>query len=133
MLKTNVKKFRDNVLNWILSNADLSDYDNFQSVPENDVDSVCNALYTIAKIERRYIKYNSDIDMLIDWMQGLPNALYTLDLLGYNVITIVCNCKECTESERKKDLKRYENSLDDSIRIALYFVAREIIKHGKTA
>ena len=35
MLKTNVKKFRDNVLNWILSNADLSDYDNFQNVPEN--------------------------------------------------------------------------------------------------
>ena len=120
-------------MNGDLSNADFSDYDNFQNVPENDVDSVCNALYTIAKLERRYIKYNSDIDMLIDWMQGLPSALYTLDLLGYNVITIVCNWKECTESERKKDLKRYENSLDESIRIALYFVAREIIKHGKTA
>ena len=133
MLKTNVKKFRDNVLNWILSNADLSDYDKFQNIPENDVDSVCNALYTIAKLQRRYIKYNNDIDMLIDWMQGLPSALYTLDLLGYSVITIVCNWKECTEAERKKDLKRYENSLDDSIRIALYFVAREIIKHGKTA
>ena len=133
MLKTNVKKFRDNVLNWILSNVNLSDYDNFQNVPENDIDSVCNALYTIAKLERRYIKYNSDIDMLIDWMQGLPSALYTLDLLGYDVITIVCNWKECTEAEHKKDLKRYENSLDESIRIALYFVAREIIKHGKTA
>ena len=132
MLKTNVKKFHDNVLNWILSNVDLSGYDNFQNVPENDVDSVCNALYSIAKLERQYIKYNNDVDMLIDWMQGLPSALYTLDLLGYDVITIVCNWKECT-AERKKDLKRYENSLDESIRIGLYFVAREIIKHGKTA
>ena len=133
MLKTNVKKFRDNVLNWILSNVDLSGYDNFQNVPENDIDGVCYALYSIAKLERQYIRYNNDVDMLIDWMQGLPSALYTLDLLGYDVITIVCNWKECTEAERQKDLKRYENNLDESIRIGLYFVAREIIKHGKTA
>lgn len=133
MLTTNVKKFRDNVLSWILANADLSGYDDFQNVDENDVDGVCYALYTIAKLERQYIKYNNDVDMLIDWMQGLPSALNTLDLLGYDVITIICDWKECTDIERKKDLKRYENSYDESIRIALYFVAREIIKHGKTA
>lgn len=133
MLKTNVKKFRDNVLSWILANTDFSGYDDFQNVDENNVDGVCYALYHIAKIERQYIKYNNDVDMLIDWMQGLPSALYTLDLLGYDVIEIVCNWKECTEAERKKDLKRYENSYDESVRIALYFVAREIIKHGKTA
>ena len=133
MLKTNVKKFRDNVLSWILANTDFSGYDDFQNVDENNVNDVCYALYHIAKIERQYIKYNNDVDMLIDWMQGLPSALYTLDLLGYDVITIVCNWKECTEAERKKDLNRYENNYDESIRIALYFVAREIIKHGKTA
>lgn len=127
MLKTNTKKFKGNVHNFIMSNVDFSGYEEFENVNTENIADVCTALFAICKSERQYLKYRNNAEMLIDWMQGLPASFHTLDILGYDAYKIICEWREATEEETVKEEKRYANT--DSWKFALEIIAREILNN----
>lgn len=128
MLKTNTKKFKENVHNYIMSNVDFSDYEGYEEINTNDIKSVCKAISEICKLEKFYQSYRNKAEMLIDWMQGLPSCFNTLDVLDYNAYKIICGWREATDEEIEREAKKYADS--DSWKFALEIIAREILNNA---
>lgn len=121
MLKTNSKKARENIKNYILKNVDFSDC-TLEKMPETDAEKL-TALFTIANSEARYSKKESDFEVLKNWICGIPSILSVCDFIYYAGAKKVL--AELLE-ETPEEADRYSD--DKSFNMLVYLISKEIIK-----
>lgn len=132
MLKTNSKKARENVRNWIIKNFDDAYCCEEESHPAS-----------FAEIKRSiYLSFYNDfvsartpdcVSSFIEWMRGLPGVLNTLDILSYGgAVDTLADILNETKEEKNKYIIRAEksgkNPQDVALDILGLLIYREITK-----
>ena len=99
MLKTNSKKAKENLKNYILENFDPSSYE--VKTPTN-YKEVCKMIYEIMESEKYYAREATDYQTFKSWCQGLPSLLNTCYYYNREAKEDLKNILEETEEEANK-------------------------------
>lgn len=126
MLKTNTKKARENIRNYIVEHFDPCGYDVNQE-PENFSEIARIILETFAEEKPYSTKYIyryhlSDEKVFTDWCQGLPSILDTCYYYNRSAVDDLGAILEETEAEKAK----YSES--DAERLLTHLIFRELMK-----
>ena len=125
MLKTNSKKARENIRNYIIANYDGAGYD----LPEtDDFKTIAKTIYRTFTEEKYYGAENaqrrgmSKIDLFREWAAGLPSILDTCYYYNRSAVDDLAAILEETDTEKSKyNEQRAEYLLTN-------LIYREIIK-----
>lgn len=128
MLKTNSKKARENIKNYIIENFTP---ENYTDTPPTDWHGIATFIYNTFASEkwnciqdRRYYGGN-EWKAFLDWCAGLPSVLDTCYFYNRSAVEDLGNILEETEQERK----RYEESTAENLLTMLIY--NEITKEIK--
>lgn len=101
MLRTNTKKAKENIKNYIIENFDCSGYD--IETPETYKD-ICKTIYDTFYSEK--VKYDNRkmpiYEIFKEWCSGLPSILDTCYYYNRSAVEDLKNILEETEEEAKK-------------------------------
>ena len=105
MLKTNSKKFRENLRSYIMRNVDTTNYGTdepktFEEAARFILDTFKDEKFSTEN-ERRYYRNNERV-AFEDWCAGLPSALDTCYYYNRSAVDDLGNLLEQTESERSR-------------------------------
>lgn len=113
MLRTNTKKYKSNIKNYILSavNDDLENATDLEKLTFicNDFKRVCNHKYNLKR-------YPTTQNRLADYLQGLP--FHFVDAYRYDIIKTAEKLLECTlkdEKLKERIVNNYYNHLASHI------------------
>ena len=105
MLKTNSKKARENVINYIIDNFTP---ENYTDTPPEGWSEIAKFIINTFRSEKysrpedyRYYN-NNELTAFIDWVQGLPSVLDTCYFYNRSAIDDLGAILEETETEKKK-------------------------------
>lgn len=105
MLKTNSKKARENVINYIIDNFTPESYTDTPPEEWSEIATFIINTFRSEKYSRpedyRYYNNNESI-AFIDWAQGLPSVLDTCYFYNRSAIDDLGAILEETETEKKK-------------------------------
>lgn len=127
MLRTNTKKARENVRNYIIDNVKdylITDYE-INKKDVNTFEGLANVIWSIYKSEHGYTRYFGSQADFEEYARGL--ALGSLFCYYYNrsALDDVANILEETEEEKARfDEEKAENLLT-------YLIYREVSKIGR--
>lgn len=115
MLRSNSKKCRQNVRNYIIEHFDPDGYDIPQH-PET-FDEIAQCIWDIFKEEKKYDKSKPKLyDRFVSWCQGLPAILDCCYYYNVSARDIMMKIQECTDEEKyKRDESTCEQLLTDLI------------------
>lgn len=102
MLRTNSKKYKENIKNYIMENFDFSNYEDGSYVAPTEYSDICKCIYNIMMIEKFHAKEVSRYETFKSWCQGLPSILDTCYYYNRSAIEDVKNLLEQTEEESSK-------------------------------
>lgn len=78
-LKTNSRKARENVRQYIINNVDFSGYNgyNINITTATDFPTIAHSVLDIFRSEKRYERHRIGVEFItfLDWTQGLPSVL----------------------------------------------------------
>lgn len=125
MLKTNSKKARENIREYIVNHFDPSNYTD--RAPESWPEIAAFILETFANEKTYSTKYMyramlSDEKVFIDWCQGLPSVLDTCYYYNRSAVDDLGAILEESESEKA----RYSES--DAEKLLTHLIFRELMK-----
>ena len=105
MLKTNSKKAKENLINYIIDNFSPEGY---TETPPEEWSEIATFIINTFRSEKysrpedyRYY-YNNELTAFIDWAQGLPSVLNTCYFYNRSAIDDLGAILEETETEKKK-------------------------------
>ena len=131
MLKTNSKKAKNNIQQYIIDNYEI-DRDIYNGVELLEDSNFKNVAKNIIKVfSNEMLKYNRRYQaglvckqgLFIDWLQGLPSILDTSYLFGDKAKNDLANILE----ETKEEANKYTN--EKAWNLMNYLITREILKH----
>ena len=107
MLKTNSKKARENIRNYIIDHFDFSNYDGYEKEPgtyHEIVTFIYNKFLEQKFYTDNYYKAHgiSEKTAFIDWCSGLPSVLDTCYFYNRSAVEDLGNILEQAETERNK-------------------------------
>ena len=105
MLKTNSKKAKENLINYIIDNFTP---ENYTKTPPEEWNEIATFIFNTFRSEKysrpedyRYYN-NNELTAFIDWAQGLPSILDTCYFYNRSAIDDLGAILEETETEKKK-------------------------------
>lgn len=104
MLRTNSKKAKENIRQYIMDHADFAGYiEDGEKEPETFVE-VATEILNICDAEKFYIagRYRNDFEKFLDWTQGLPSVLDTCYWYNRSAVEDLAVILEETEDEKPK-------------------------------
>lgn len=120
MLRTNSKKARENIKNYIIENFDPESY---TDTPPTEWHEIATFIYNCFVSEkwnstqdRRYYGGN-EWKAFLDWASGLPSVLDTCYFYNRSAVEDLGNILEETEQERR----RYEESTAENLLTMLIY------------
>jgi hypothetical protein len=132
MLKTNSKKARENIHNYIMDGFSPEGY---TDTPPTEWHDIAVFIYDTFRSEKwsykedfRYYGGN-EWKAFLDWCSGLPSVLDTCYFYNRSAVEDLGNILEETEAERKQ----YEESTAENLLTMLIYneIKKEIENHGK--
>ena len=132
MLKTNSKKARENIKNYIVDNFDGT---NYTDTPPQEWHEIAIFIYECFRSEKWNCKQdfqyyrNNEWKAFLDWCSGLPSVIDTCYFYNRSAVEDLGNILEETEQERKQ----YEESTAENLLTMLIYneIMKEVEKHGK--
>ena len=128
MLKTNSKKARENVKQYIINNFTP---DNHTDAPPEEWHEIARFILETFRSEKysapedfRYYDYNERA-AFADWCAGLPSVIDTCYFYNRSAVKDLAAVLEESETERAK----YSES--DAERVLTYLIYRELIRGGR--
>ena len=102
-LKTNSRKARENVRQYILDNVDFSGY-NTNNTTSTDFPTIAHSVLDIFRAEKRYERHRIGIQFLVflDWTQGLPSVLDCCFWYNRSAVDDLGTILEETEEEKAR-------------------------------
>lgn len=101
MLRTNSKKARENIREYIINNftpdnygKTCEDFENFSEIAKFILDTF--------RSEKKYIRCVSEVEKFFDWCSGLPSIIDTCYFYNRSAVSDLGNILEESESERSK-------------------------------
>ena len=129
MLKTNSKKARENIRNYIVENFSP---ENYTDTPPTDYHGIALFIYDTFRSEKwngmeKYYRGN-EWKAFLDWCSGLPSVLDTCYFYNRSAVEDLGNILEETETERKQ----YEESTAENLLTMLIYneIRKEVEKNG---
>ena len=130
MLKTNSKKARENIKNYIMENFTA---ENYTDTPPTDWHGIAVFIFETFKAEKwsraEDFKYyhGNEWKAFLDWCQGLPSVLDTCYFYNRSAVEDLGTVLEETEQERKQ----YEESTAENLLTMLIYneIRKEIEKN----
>lgn len=121
MLRTNSKKARENVRNYIIAHFDGENYENGAQVDTNDFKAVSAFIMEVFESEK---PRNNGIkqDIFVEWCAGLPTVLDTCYYYNRSAVDDLAIILEETDSEKA----RYTEAQAQNY--LTYLIYSEIIK-----
>ena len=109
MLKTNSKKARENIQQYIIDNFTPENYtdekiEGFENVARFIIDTFRSEKYS-TKEDYRYYK-GSEYEAFVDWCSGLPSVLNTLYYYNRSAVDDLGAILEETETEKARFTKQ---------------------------
>ena len=105
MLKTNSKKARENIKDYILNNFTPEGYTEAVPTETRDIMQFIYNCFISEKFsienEKRYYKYN-EYTAFVDWCSGLPSVLDTCYYYNRSAVNDLAAILEETEAEKSK-------------------------------
>ena len=105
MLKTNSKKVKENIINYIIDNFTP---ENYTDTPPEDWNEIARFIIDTFRSEKysrvedyRYYK-NNELIAFVDWAQGLPSVLDTCYFYNRSAVDDLGAILEETETEKNK-------------------------------
>ena len=129
MLKTNSKKARENIKNYIIENFTA---ENYTDTPPDTWHEIAEFIFNcfraengIAKNDFQYYN-NNEWKAFLDWAAGLPSVLDTCYFYNRSAVDDLGNILEETETERKQ----YAESMAENLLTMLIYneIKRELEK-----
>lgn len=106
MLKSNSKKAKENIQNYIITNFDCSNYE-VETEPTT-FKEVASFIYKTFKTEKyncsedyKYYHHN-EFDAFLDWCSGLPSVLNTCYYYNRSAVEDLASILEETETEKSR-------------------------------
>ena len=128
MLKTNSKKARENIKNYILENFTPESYTNEPPTETRDIMQFIYNCFISEKFsienEKRYYKYN-EYAAFVDWCAGLPSLLDTCYYYNRSALDDLGAILEETENEKSKYT---ESEAEKTLTYLIYNVIKKEIK-----
>lgn len=129
MLKTNSKKARENIKNYIVDNFDGT---NYTDTPPTEWREIALFIYDTFRSEKWNCKQdfqyyrNNERKAFLDWCSGLPSVIDTCYFYNRSAVEDLGNILEETEQERKQ----YEESTAENLLTMLIYneIRKEIEK-----
>ena len=127
MLRTNSKKAKENIKNYIIENFDFSSYEGYKGyeVEPKEYTDICKTIYNTFYTEK--VKNDkrkmSDYEYFKEWCQGLPSMLDTCYYYNRSAKKDLANILEEAEVEANKYT---EEEAEERLTYLLY---REITKN----
>jgi hypothetical protein len=130
MLKTNSKKARENIKNYIIENFGA---ENYTDTPPTEWHEIAIFIYECFRSEKwcckeDYAYYRgNEWKAFLDWCSGLPSVLDTCYFYNRSAVEDLGNILEETETERKQ----YEESTAENLLTMLIYneIKKEIEKN----
>ena len=123
MLKTNSKKARENVKQFIRDNAGIWYLEECAQGFDLSTDKgLFSAIWHCCETEKFYQHYKSLSEQFADWCAGLPSALCCNDVFLRPVVPVVARILEETPAEAARF------SEDDAEKLMISLMFREIIQ-----
>lgn len=126
MLKTNSKKVRETVKNYIIESFHSSDFESWHETEITDYKTICNCILSAFWLEKVQLdkRRMSEKALFFEWCQGLPNVL-DCDYYLASAKDLLAEWLEETEEEKEKYT---EEQAENLITTLLY---RELTTTGK--
>ena len=129
MLKTNSKKARENIHNYIIDNFDGA---NYTDTPPTEWHEIAVFIYECFRSEKWNCKQdfqyyrNNEWKAFLDWCSGLPSVIDTCYFYNRSAVEDLGNILEETEQERKQ----YEESAAENLLTMLIYneIRKEVEK-----
>lgn len=130
MLKTNSKKARENIKNYIIENFTP---ENYTDTPPTDYNGIATFIYdcfvrqSFSTPEEKQYFNNNEWKAFLHWASGLPSVLDTCYFYSRSAVEDLGNILEETEQERKQ----YEESTAENLLTMLIYneIRKEIEKN----
>ena len=106
MLKSNSKKAKENIKNYIINNFDYSSYEDEQNPAPTEYKDICTCIYNTMQEEKRYNRSINDYMTFEDWCRGLPSILDTCYYYNRSAIEDLMQILEETVEEAYKYTER---------------------------
>lgn len=126
MLKTNTKKARQNVREYIVNHFDPSDYDGGDTVNCDDFGEVARFILDTFESEKFYDRGNRQ-ELFEDWAQGLPSVLDTCYYYNRSAVDDLGAILEETDAEKSK------YSEQQAEHVLTYLIYSELVKGATSA
>ena len=126
MLKTNSKKARENIREYITDHFYPEGYD-IPEIPANDFPAIASAILSVFRDEFKHqIRlYPSEASAFEEWCAGLPTILDTCYYYNRSAVADLGDILEETEAERERFSER------DAERLLTSLIYRELVKFAK--
>lgn len=129
MLKTNSKKARENIKNYIIDNFAP---ENYTDTPPTEWHEIAVFIYDTFRSEKWNCKEdfqyyrNNEWKAFLDWCSGLPSVIDTCYFYNRSAVEDLGNILEETETERKQ----YSESMSENLLTMLIYneIRKEIEK-----
>lgn len=128
-LKTNTKKVKETIKNYIIDGFHDSDYESWNNCKIEDYNEICSIILDTFYSE--YLQHNyqykkvSNYTLFESWAAGLPNIIDTAYYYNVCAVDLLGGWLEQTESEKAK---YNERQAEQTITKLLW---RELISNGK--
>ena len=124
MLKTNTKKARQNVQNYIINNFDI-EFSTIQGIDESNFSEVASAIYkTFVEQVNGDNRKMAIADRFEEWAAGLPSVIDTCYYYNRSAVDDLAEILEETTEEKTK----YDESSAEHL--LTYLIFREIEKEA---
>lgn len=130
MLKSNSKKARENVKNYILDNFTP---ENYTETPPTETRDIMQFIYNCfisekfsIENEKRYYKYN-EYNAFVDWCAGLPSIIDTCYYYNRSAVDDLGAILEETQTEKSKYT---ESESEKMLTYLIYNVIKKEIKNN---
>lgn len=130
MLKSNSKKARENVKNYILDNFTP---ENYTETPPTETRDIMQFIYNCfisekfsIENEKRYYKYN-EYNAFVDWCAGLPSIIDTCYYYNRSAVDDLGAILEETQTEKSKYT---ESGSEKMLTYLIYNVIKKEIKNN---
>ena len=104
MLRTNSKKAKENIKNYIVENFDFSNYEGYKGheATPTEYKDICKCILDIMNIEKFNVKEKNEYETFKSWCQGLPSLLDTCYYYNRSAKEDLKNILEQTEEQVNK-------------------------------
>lgn len=104
MLKTNSKKVKETIKNYIMDSFHDSDFETWRGIHVEDYSQICSIILSMFWQEKiKHDKRNiSEKDFFVDWCQGLPSILGCEYYYNISAVDLLGEWLEETEEEKSR-------------------------------